>query len=113
MFFANTAKTLITRRCFSHDAGRAFVNAPFRTKPLSKPDASVGMQDQVTKLWAMNPGMVVTLSALGAFATGIGIHLATRVTSVNTSVEMSMEDKRAVREPSTFLRHNTMNPKKA
>mmetsp|Transcript_6357 Transcript_6357/g.15834 ORF Transcript_6357/g.15834 Transcript_6357/m.15834 type:complete len:114 (-) Transcript_6357:195-536(-) len=110
--FANAAKNLIARRCFSHDAGRVLVNAPFATKPLTKPSPSVGMQDQATKLWSMNPGLVVTLSAFGAMVAGCVVHEATRFTSVNTSVEVAMEDEKAVREPSKFLRHNTMNPKR-
>lgn len=66
----------------------------------------------MTKLWAMNPGLAVALSGCGALATGFAIHLMSSSMSANTTVEKAMEDERAVREPSSFLRHNTMNPKK-
>jgi len=66
----------------------------------------------VTNLWAMNPGLVVGLAGVGCFGMGCVVHMATVPTSANTSVERAMEDHKAVREPSSFMRHNTMNPKK-
>ena len=53
------------------------------------------MQDMVTQLWAINPGLVVVLSGFGAFVAGMGIHVITRSTSVNSSVENAlMEEKK-------------------
>jgi len=63
MLFANTAKNLISRRCFSHDAGRVLVNAPFKTKPLAKQDATVGLQVRFAKNTILSTacGCIVTM----------------------------------------------------
>mmetsp|Transcript_27719 Transcript_27719/g.47158 ORF Transcript_27719/g.47158 Transcript_27719/m.47158 type:complete len:116 (+) Transcript_27719:116-463(+) len=113
MLFAKTAKTLLTRRCFSHDAGRVLTQLhPGGMKPLTKPDPSVGLQDHATKLWSMNPGLVVFLSGVAAFGAGCVIHLMTVPMPLNSSIEKALEDEKTAWEPSSFPRHNTLNRKK-
>lgn len=40
-----------------------------------------------TKLWAINPGLAVGLAGVGAFVAGMGVHVVTRATPINTEVE--------------------------
>lgn len=44
-------------------------------------------QDMETKLWAINPGLAVGLAGVGAFVAGMGVHVLTRGTTINTGVE--------------------------
>eukprot|EP00985_Skeletonema_marinoi_P000629 scaffold224_cov108-Skeletonema_marinoi.AAC.27 len=37
-----------------------------------------------TKLWAINPGLAVGLAGAGAFVAGMGVHVLTRGTNINT-----------------------------
>ena len=39
-----------------------------------------------TKLWPVNPGLAVAISGAGAFVAGMGVHVLTRGTPVNTGV---------------------------
>lgn len=39
-----------------------------------------------TKLWAINPGLAVAIAGAGAFVAGMGVHVLTRGTPVNTTV---------------------------
>ena len=40
-----------------------------------------------TKLWAINPGLAIGLAGVGAFVAGMGVHVLTRGTTINTGVE--------------------------
>ena len=44
-------------------------------------------QDMETKLWAINPGLAVGLAGVGAFVAGMGVHVLTRGTTINTGVD--------------------------
>lgn len=44
-------------------------------------------QDMETKLWAINPGLAVTLAGAGAFVAGMGVHVLTRRAPINTEVK--------------------------
>lgn len=46
----------------------------------------------VTELWAVNPGVAVAMSAIGAFIVGCGVHIITRSTSINTGIEHALEE---------------------
>eukprot|EP00984_Skeletonema_dohrnii_P000502 scaffold166_cov106-Skeletonema_dohrnii-CCMP3373.AAC.14 len=37
-----------------------------------------------TKLWPINPGLAVGLAGAGAFVAGMGVHVLTRGTTINT-----------------------------
>lgn len=44
-------------------------------------------QDMETQLWAINPGLAVTLAGAGAFVAGMGVHVLTRSAPINTEVK--------------------------
>mmetsp|Transcript_9290 Transcript_9290/g.20966 ORF Transcript_9290/g.20966 Transcript_9290/m.20966 type:complete len:105 (+) Transcript_9290:127-441(+) len=99
--FANTAKTLMARqRRFTSSVHQplAFVHQPFGLKVKGKIPKSAGIEDLVTPLWSVNPGLVVVLSGFGAFVAGVGIHIITRSTSINTSLENVMIEEAAAKK---------------
>mmetsp|Transcript_15213 Transcript_15213/g.24869 ORF Transcript_15213/g.24869 Transcript_15213/m.24869 type:complete len:88 (-) Transcript_15213:162-425(-) len=63
------------------------VHQPFPIKPKFTVPKSAGMADMETKLWAINPGLAVGLAGVGAFVAGMGVHVLTRGTTINTGVE--------------------------
>lgn len=42
----------------------------------------------------MNPGLVVSLSGAAAFMIGVGVHMITRSTTINTGIEKAMDEER-------------------
>ncbi len=53
----------------------------------------------MTELYmGLNPGLLVALSGLGAFVAGMGIHVITRSTSVNSSVENALLEESAAKK---------------
>jgi len=100
MFRFSTARSLMMhqRRAMS-SAQQATVHQPFKLKPVEPYPKSVGAQDMVTELWAVNPGVVVGLSSVGAFVIGVGVHMITKGTQVNAGVEHAMhEEKEAAKK---------------
>ena len=81
------------RRAMS-SAQNACVHQPFKLKPVEPYPKSAGAQDMVTELWAVNPGVVVGLSSVGAFVIGCGVHMITKGTQVNTGVEHAMHEEK-------------------
>lgn len=44
--------------------------------------------------FGMNPGLVVSLSGAAAFMIGVGVHMITRSTTINTGIEKAMDEER-------------------
>jgi len=63
-------------------------------KPVEPYPKSAGAHDMVTELWAVNPGVVVALSSVGAFVIGVGVHNITKGTQVNAGVEHAMHEEK-------------------
>ena len=55
-------------------------------------------QDMATKLWRVNPGLVIVLSGFGAFVAGVGVHDISKWTSFNSSIEKAMFEEAAAKK---------------
>ena len=44
--------------------------------------------------FGMNPGLVVSLSGAACFMIGVGVHMITRGTTINTGIEEAMDEER-------------------
>jgi hypothetical protein len=75
--------TAVSRRMMSSHIHEPITN-PLKAK--FKVPSSVGQADMETKLWAINPGLAVAISGAAAFVAGMGVHVLTRGTPVNTNV---------------------------